>query len=235
LKQRIGSFLGGIKSTLIRIVLTLAGALFVALATFVLLAPNSVREFIEGIPLILRLLALFTIYAIAGVIIYQEFVLGGRPSVKGLIVRGNDGALTSIEPDVVRERVTSALEDVQDVEPIVVRVKANRGKAEISVGVIVRQADAKIPEKEREIIRTLRQVVEKQLGVQIDGRPKVTISVADGLRPDRPIVERQSDVNVSEQPAVNMPDSAEVEDSSEDRAFWDFLKSTSESESDDKS
>lgn len=233
MRQWIANFLDDIKETVIKILLSLAGALFIALATIVLIAPNSVREFIEGIPLALRILMLLGIYAIAGFIVYQEFVLGGKPPVKGLVIKGSGGAVTSLDVESVHDRIVQALENLSGIDSVDVTVKSVRGKADIEARVRVSSASINVPDKEKEIVRSLRQVVEKQLGVRLAENPRVEILLKDdGRRKDKAAPKEVETAQEKPEPVVDevekpAPSDVDEEDDSE---FWDFLQSTTGSE-----
>lgn len=237
MRQWIANFLNDIKETVIRLLLSLAGALFIALATIVLLAPNSVREFIEGISLVLRILVLLGIYSVAGFIVYQEFVLGRKAPTKGLVIKGSGGAVTSIDVKSVHDRIVQALENLSGIDTVDVSVKSVRGKANIEAQVSVSHSSINVPDKQKEIVRALQQVVEKQLGVRLAENPKVEILLKDdGRAKDKGVSKAVGAEVVTPEPVVDeveRPAPSDDDDEDEDEEFWSFLKSAAESESGD--
>ena len=64
-------------------------------------------------------------------------------------------------------------------------VKALRGKADVDFDVVVSRDSNNLPEKQKEIDRALRQVLNKQLGLQMAGKPRVHIRM-DGMDEQKP-------------------------------------------------
>lgn len=184
MRKRLFSFLDSIRDALVRLLISVAGVLFIALATVVLLDPNSVRDFIADISLIWRLLLLTAIYAIAGLIIYQEFVLGGRSKSKGLRVKGGEN--TEVEVSAVQKQVKSAVQKINGVGDVDATVKAVRGKADIHLSVTMQHESINIPDKQREISRILSQLVEKQLGLRFAEKPHIELTFSDSATSAKP-------------------------------------------------
>lgn len=194
MKRRLFNFLDNIRDTLIRLLIGLAAALFVALATIVLLAPDSVRDFIDGVALGWRILLLLVIYGIAGVMVYQEFVLGGRANIKGLIVKGESGSVTELDVKSVESRVKATVQNLSGINEAKVNVKSVRGKAQIDVSVTMQNASVNIPDKQREITRALQQLIEKQLGIRMAEKPHIDLAFSESAikSDDKPASEPRS-------------------------------------------
>lgn len=174
MRRRLFNFLDNIRDTLVRILISIAGALFVALATIVLLDPDSVRDFIDSISLLWRLLVLAIIYGVAGWIVYQEFVLGGRGNSKGLRVKGGDN--TELDVASVQKKVRETVQNVSGVSDVSATVKSVRGKAEISLSVTMQHESVNIPDKQQEISKALHQLTEKQLGIRVADKPHIELT-----------------------------------------------------------
>jgi hypothetical protein len=116
------------------------------------------------------------------------FILSVRPSRKtnttGLIMRAS-GAITEVSVESARERILKAVNDVPDVIEADAKVKPVYGKADIDLQVVVLGQDVKLPAKQSEINRALKQVINKQLGLQMAGQPRVQIRLQSEAR--RPI------------------------------------------------
>ena len=105
-------------------------------------------------------------------------------------VRANDalivkaqGVHADVSIDSARERLLRAVRDVPDVISAQAEVKAVRGKADIDLSVVVSRESQSLPEKQKEIDRALRQVINKQLGLQMAGKPRVHIRMEDAALP----------------------------------------------------
>ena len=81
--------------------------------------------------------------------------------------------------DSARDRILRAVRDVPDVLSANATVKPVRGKADVELDVVVSHESISVPEKQREIDRALRQVINKQLGLQMAGKPRVHIRLDD--------------------------------------------------------
>jgi hypothetical protein len=161
-----------------RVIAFLIGFLLLALLTVLLLVPESVSTFLEDLSVVIRIALVILLYAIALFLVYQEFRLGERRQLQGLLVKA-PGAVAALSVESARERVLAAIEKLPGVVGATGEVTARRGRAVIALHVIVDTQDINLPEKQKEINRTLKQVIEKQLGLRMAGSPTVQISLGD--------------------------------------------------------
>ena len=102
----------------------------------------------------------------------------------GLIVKAQ-GAIADISVNSARDRMLRAVREVPAVISAEATVKALRGKADVDMDVVVSRDSNNLPEKQKEIDRALRQVLNKQLGLQMAGKPRVHIRM-DGMDEQKP-------------------------------------------------
>lgn len=185
----------------------------ITLVSLVFLAPNSVVQVGENIALVDSRLRLVLVLVVDLLILFAVLLMV-RPSrrsrtqdVQGLSVR-SDGAMADIDLMSARERILKAITDVPKVIFAEAKVESISGRADIDLEVIVARDTQKLPDKQREIDRALRQVVEKQLGLEMYDRPRVHLQL-ESLSPAPPVVvETRSPVVVSEPikvPAAAVP------------------------------
>jgi hypothetical protein len=152
------------------------GILVLALVTILLLAPDTVSrvfESIAGVNIALRTAAMLVLNALVLLLMYLR-VRGRRVPVDGLIVQAQ-GALANVEVESARAIVLDAVNHVPGVISTEATIKAVRGQADIQMDVNIDSAAVNIPQKQKEINRVLRQVINKQLGLRLYGRPRVNI------------------------------------------------------------
>lgn len=152
------------------------GILVLALVTILLLAPDTVSrvfESIAGVNIALRTAAMLVLNALVLLLMYLR-VRGRRVPVDGLIVQAQ-GALANVEVESARAIVLDAVNHVPGVISTEATIKAVRGQADIQMDVNIDSAAVNIPQKQKEINRVLRQVINKQLGLRLHGRPRVNI------------------------------------------------------------
>jgi hypothetical protein len=183
-----------------RVIAFLIGFLLLALLTVLLLVPESVSAFLIDLSVVIRIALVILLYAIALFLVYQEFRLGERRQLKGLLVKA-PGAVAALSVESARERVLAAIEKLPGVVGATGEVTARRGRAVIALHVIVDAQDINLPEKQKEINRTLKQVIEKQLGLRMAGSPTVQISLGDEHGAFQPL----------ESPAEPLAEKAEAE------------------------
>ncbi len=159
-----------------RLILSLMAILFVAFTTVLLLAPDTVTEFVarvNDLNILLRLLIVVVLYATMMGMAYLGFRRGSASPVKGLQVRSS-GTVTSLTIESAQDQVKSAIEGVESVLSSGVRIKSVRGRANVMLDVVVSEVD-KLPNKQREITRALDKVMKRQLGVRYASRPVVRL------------------------------------------------------------
>jgi hypothetical protein len=165
--------------TLIRkIIIVLVGVSLAVLVTVLLLNPTSIealaRSLSEASALIrvpLAILLDILVLAVLFVLVRNE---RSTYSNGGLMVKGQ-GVVADVSVESACDRILRAVRAVPDVLSAEAKVQAVHGKADIDLTVAVASTTTNLPEKQREIDRALRQVINKQLGLQMAGKPRVHI------------------------------------------------------------
>jgi copper chaperone CopZ len=166
-------------SLIVRILLVLFALLLVAFATVLLITPLAVADFIEqldNVTPIARIAAVIILYLIGLGLITLRF--RSRPRTDGdmLYVRAA-GAQAALTVGSVRDRILKAVSQVPGVASVEAALKSINGRADVELTVVTTDDKVNIPEKQREIYRTLEQVIKKQLGVDLATRPRVNIEL----------------------------------------------------------
>ena len=160
----------------------LVGISLAILVTVLLLNPDSIVTLalnLSATSALIRLpLAILVDVIMLAVIVV--LVRGERSphSRSGLMVKAQ-GAIADVSVNSARDRILRAVRDVPDVLSAEAKVKALHGKADVDLDVVVSHESTNLPEKQREIDRALRQVINKQLGLQMAGKPRVHIRMDD--------------------------------------------------------
>lgn len=160
-----------------RVYLLLVSLLLVIVVTALLLSPQTVIEWVGqvselAVALRVALAVIFGLLLLA--LMYVQIRPDPKPQTGGLMMRAS-GALTEVSVESARDRILKAVNDVPDVVSAEVDVKPIRGKADIELQVEVLGHDVKLPAKQKEISRALRQVIDKQLGLRMAGQPRIHI------------------------------------------------------------
>ena len=162
--------------SLIRRVLLALGVLLLVLGVTVLLtAPQLIADLLAGlnaVPRAVRILLAVLIDALLLVALGRQ--LRQKPT-EGLVVRAR-GVKAEVNIDSVQRQLNARVEEVADVLAVQTEVAADNGNARIALRVRTRP-DIVVPEKQKDITRVLRQVVEKQLGLRLAGAPVVHIAL----------------------------------------------------------
>ncbi len=176
-----------------KIIVGLVGLSLALLLTMLLLNPQTIIQFavsLDNTSGLIRLPAAILIDAIvlAIVVVLVRSGSESKTPANGLIVKAQ-GAIADVSVDSVRDRVLRAVRAVPDVLSAQAEIKAVRGKADIDLEVVVLRESISLPDKQREIDRALRQVVNKQLGLQLAGKPRVHIHMSDdsSVMPEPPV------------------------------------------------
>jgi hypothetical protein len=176
-----------------RIIVVLVGISLAILVTVLLLMPDTILSLAQNLnttSLLIRLPLVILIDVIILAIIVV-LVRGERAAMArsngGLIVKAQ-GAVADVSVESARERVLRAVRNVPDVLSADAVMKAVNGKADIELDVVVSRDSVNVPEKQKEIDRALRQVLNKQLGLQIAGKPRVHLRMGEDDVPASPVV-----------------------------------------------
>lgn len=156
--------------------LTLVGVILLVLAITVLLAaPQALADLVNRIhdiqPLVRVLLAVL-LDALLLTWLYRRLSIRPR---EGLVVRAR-GVKAEVNIDSVQRQINTRVDEVADVIAVQTEVLAEKGGAQITLHVRT-QPDIVVPEKQKEITRVLKQVVEKQMGLRLAGPPVIHIAL----------------------------------------------------------
>lgn len=170
-----------------RFLLFLLTVLVIVVLTVFLLSPLTIRDWtgnISEISSVVRVVIAVLIDLVLLALLFSQLrPARQQPTSSGLMMRAT-GTLTEVSVDSARERILKAVSDVPDVVSVEAQVKPVRGRADLDLDVEVLGEDVRLPEKQKEIDRALRQVINKQLGLQMAGRPRVRIR----LHGEKPVV-----------------------------------------------
>lgn len=161
------------------LLLVLVGLSLAVLIAVLLLAPSAISQLAASItdisPLVRLPLAVIVVAIVLALLYFMlraDRVRGS--SAAGLQVRAS-GTRADVSIDSARTRILKAVRDVSNVTKVDANVQAVRGRADVELDVVVAGDAMNIPNKQREIERALRQVINKQLGLQMAGKPQVHI------------------------------------------------------------
>lgn len=165
-----------------KIVIVVVGISLALLMTVLLLNPDSLASFANNLSETSALVripvaVLLDAFLLAVIVILLRGERTPR-STTGLAVKAK-GAIADVGIDSARDRILRAVRDVPDVLSASAIVKPVRGKADVELEVVVSHDSMSVPDKQREIDRALRQVINKQLGLQMAGKPRVHIRMDD--------------------------------------------------------
>ncbi len=169
---------------IVRMLLGLLSLLLVALVTVLLIAPDVVAD------AVLRLEQVAFAFRLGLVVVLYLLVLGGLylrlratpRAYQDKLAVNVAGSVTAVTVESVRERILKAISEVPGVASVDAKLKSVRGQADIELNVVTADDRVNLPEKQKEITRALEQVVRKQLGLQMAGRPRVNIQLG-GVQP----------------------------------------------------
>ncbi len=172
-----------------RILAVVVGLILIGFFTVVAIAPDTIRTAmaaIEDVNLIVRVAVVVVLNILVLVTLYMN-LRTPRKTITGLAVRA-PGAQTDVSVESARKLILNAVESVPAVASANATVKAVNGKADVDLDVQVTGNNVHIPQKQKEISRALRQVIHKQLGLQMRGQPRVHIYLKDETPQERPAV-----------------------------------------------
>ncbi len=159
-----------------RIIIVLVALALAVLMTVLLLNPDSFLSLVNTLSetsALIRLPLIILIDVIVLVVLIVVVRSDRTPQrTDGLMVKAQ-GAIADVSVESVTDRILRAVRAVPDVLSAEAEVGALHGKADIDLSVVVSHQSMNLPEKQREIDRALRQVINKQLGLQLAGKPRV--------------------------------------------------------------
>lgn len=166
---------------LINLIGTVIGLILIALLTLLLLAPDVAVDFLgrlQQVDFPVRVGLVVLIFLLALIIFSIRVRLTPRGRSDALTVRTSD-TVSSVTVESVRELVLKTVGAVPGVATVDAKVNSVGGRADINLNVTTADDRLNIPEKQREISRVLDQVIKKQLGLQMLGRPKINIQLGN--------------------------------------------------------
>lgn len=167
---------------LLRILLSLASLIIVAVLTVLLIAPESIIQVLEALPdvnIVLRIAVVVVFYVLILGVLYLRVRFRPRGHGEHMLTVNSGGAVTAITVESVRERVLKAVREVPDVGNVIATLKSARGRADIDLDVTMKSDEVNIPTKQREISRAIEQVIKKQLGLRMAGPARINIRLSE--------------------------------------------------------
>jgi hypothetical protein len=182
-----------------RLLVIVFALVLIGIITAVAITPDTLRVWLASLVetnLLLRLAVVVVVNIVILIMLY--FTLRGpkKEPNNGLAVRA-PGAYTDVSIESARKLILNAVESVPGVVSASATVKAVNGKADVDMDVQVSGTDVHIPKKQKEINRALKQVINKQLGLEMRGRPRVHLYL-HGEKPSVP----PTSVTVVSEPVV---------------------------------
>jgi len=164
-----------------RVVFVLVGLILIILISVLFIVPDTLAAAFLGLAdvnVVIRLGLALVLNALVLVSIYLRLRPGPASDATGLVVKAQ-GAMADVSVESAREMVLNAVNQVPGVSKAEVKLQAVRGKADIELDVTVVDSSTNVPKKQGEINRALKQVINKQLGLNMAGRPRVHIHLGD--------------------------------------------------------
>lgn len=218
--SRIRDFWDNVKRIFFLIVMLLG----IAILTIMLLNPDSIRDFVNSISVLLRLLFLIALYGGFGFYAYNIF--SGRREEKGIhgLVSRVGGKVTGISPDIAQGQIHKALHEIGGIKSLDVDVDERRGRAVIKVSVVFNQENINVIQKQSEIRRKLDQVVKRQLGINYAEDPIIALNAQGGTPASKPMPEQKSVI----------PPPSTTPDDDDDNPEWQAILKAAQPPTDNK-
>lgn len=162
-----------------RLVISLGLIALMILVTIVLVAPQVVADLATRMAEAatpIRIVEVLAAILIDAVLIGLVYRTAFPDRMEGLTVRAR-GAKTAVSIDSVQRQINNTIAQVSDVLAVQTEVVDEQGDVRVALRVRTRP-DIMVPEKQKEINRTLRQVVEKQLGLRLAGPATIHIALS---------------------------------------------------------
>ncbi len=159
------------------ILLILVAVSFAILVGVLLILPGTIVDIAESLTQVSLLIRLPIAILLVVLVIALPFLIiraerERHRAEESLQVRAS-GALADVSIESARTRIVKAVREVPNVVRAEAVVRALKGRADVDLDVVVSGDQTNIPRKQHEIDRALRQVINKQLGLQMAGKPKV--------------------------------------------------------------
>lgn len=161
-----------------RLLTTLGIVVFMLLITAFLVLPGVVIDLATNLnsanflPRALQFVVALGLDALLALIVYR---LWRSQPVDGLVVRSRNSR-TAVNVDDVQRQLETRMAEIPGVSAVRVEVKPERGNADVTLHVTTGY-DTVLPNKQKEISRAARKVLEKQLGLRLAGPPTIHIDM----------------------------------------------------------
>jgi hypothetical protein len=162
-----------------RLYLILVTVFLAVIVVMALLAPFQVGDWLTNTLAQTSVILRIVLGVILGGGLLALTYLQVRPVAQernGLVMRVS-GAITDVSIESARDRILKTIEAVPDVISAEATIKPVRGRADMELRVVVMGHGIRLPDKQKEINRALKQVINKQLGLQMAGRPRIHIEL----------------------------------------------------------
>lgn len=163
-----------------RLVLVIVLVIVGLIVTVILIQPDLIARLDSAARLILAVLIDLILLGVLAVLLRRQRVTNET----ALMVRAS-GAVADVSVASARERILRAVRSVPGVISAEAKVEAVRSRANVELDVMVAGANINVPQKQKEIDRALRQVIQKQLGLQMAHKPRVHIQLEPETPPAR--------------------------------------------------
>jgi hypothetical protein len=220
--SRIRDFWDNVRRIFFLIVMLLG----IAVLTIVLLNPDTIRDFVNSISAVLRVLFLVAVYGGFGFYAYR--ILSGQSAEKGIdgLISRVGGKVTGISPDIAQAQIHKALHEIGGIKSLDVDVNERRGRAVIKISITFNQDNLNVVQKQNEVRRKLDHVVKKQLGIMYAEDPIIALNSQGGAPTSK---------SVPEQKPVTSPTPTPVTDEDDDNnPEWQAILKASQPPADDK-
>lgn len=162
-----------------RLLMILGLVLAIVIVTVLLVLPGAIVDFatqVRDSPASTRTLMLAVAVLIDAVLLYMAYRLI-RPTRQEMLYVRARGARTELSVDSAIRQIDTRIAQVSDVVHVHAEVDVEKGNAHVTLNVRARP-DITIPEKQKELARVLRQLVEKQMGVRLASEPLIHLALA---------------------------------------------------------
>ncbi len=164
LRQRIGGIARRVVWGVVGVIIGLFWLIF-------LLVPHSLAEVVMSWPMLLRVLIVIAIELLLSWFLYLR--LRREPLDSTVFSTQASGSINEIGVESVGERLKTVVEKLADIVVANMTISNVGGRADVEMDVTLVNRDINLPEKERELNRTIQQVIQKQLGLQLAGTPRI--------------------------------------------------------------
>lgn len=188
-----------------RLLTTLGIVVFMLLITAFLVLPGVVIDLATNLnsanflPRALQFVVALGLDALLALIVYR---LWRTKPVDGLVVRSRNSR-TAVNVDDVQRQLETRMAEIPGVSAVRVEVKPERGNADVTLYVTTGY-DTVLPNKQKEISRAARKVLEKQLGLRLAGPPTIHIDMCgDEEAPEVDLAEIPSEIPPEPEPVTD--------------------------------